>query len=571
MKVCVVGAGPCGLTTVKQLLDEGHDVVCYDKNADVGGIWLRDEDDAGKMKAYDNLHLTISMKLMAYSDHPFAGDRVFYTRKQYFDYLREYSDRFRLRESIRFDSEVTNIERRSNSWTVTVRGGGVEFVEEFDAVAVCSGPFKTPNRNIRELDGFTGEVVHSSEYRNNERFRGKRVLVVGLAESGADIVREIGDVAAACTLSIRSYNYILPRILNGTRTTDHGTVRSHHHEMLRRATDQAFPFETFWGRSRVAKALFLAVSVVLGVVTTALGALRVLRDRLIPSLRPAGPAVGPMGEPVDPPKLDIGTVHNDANWEFIRNWNRRSHPEGSWTQKTIFCKNASFVPSIVEGRVLLNDAGIEKAEGALVTFKDAVAAEFDTVVLCTGFSADELSIGDLQVNEGNVRNLYRHFLHPEHDGTAAFIGFVRPFSGGIPIVAEMQARYFARVLSGALTPPRNIDEIIGREKEWEEHFTELSPRHTESIPSQVIYLDALAREIGCLVPMRKMMLDPKLFIQLWFGSFNQASYRIVGPHNRGSAALDDLYSELVDNRREMALRMSLLQLMPSSVHPKHMM
>lgn len=571
MKVGVVGAGPCGLTTIKQLLDEGHEVVCFDKNADLGGIWLRDEDDGGKMKAYDNLHLTISMKLMAYSDHPFTGGRVFYTRQQYFEYLKEYADLFCLQDRIRFGSEVTDIERRSDGWTLTVLRDGAESTEEFDAVAICSGPFKTPNRAIAELEGFSGEIVHSSEYRNNERFRGKRVLIVGMAESGADIVREIGDVAESATLSIRSYNYLLPRVFNSTRTTDNGTVRSHHHEMLRRATTQPFRYESFWGHSSFAKALFLTVSVVLGVVTTALGAVRVFGERYVPGRRPAVPATNPMGEPTHPPKLDIGTVHNDANWNFIRDWNRKSHPDGSWTQRTIFCKNVSFVPSIVDGRVTLNDAGIARSEGTTVHFGDARSADFDTIVLCTGFSNEELSLGDLQVKEGNVRNLYRHFLHPEHHGTAAFIGFVRPFSGGIPICAEMQARYFARVLNGKLTPPRNLDEVIGREKEWEEHFTALSPRHTESIPSQVLYLDALAREIGCMVPMWKMLVSPKLFIQLWFGSFNQASYRIVGPHNLGQAALDDLYSELVDNRREMAFRMSMLQLMPASVHPKHMM
>ena len=111
MKVCVVGAGPCGLTTIKQLRDEGHDVVCFDKNTDFGGLWLRHEGDGEQMKAYDNLMLTISMKLMAYSDHPFADGRVFYTRAQYLEYLREYAARFGLADSITFGSEVTDIRR----------------------------------------------------------------------------------------------------------------------------------------------------------------------------------------------------------------------------------------------------------------------------------------------------------------------------------------------------------------------------------------------------------------------------------------------------------------------------
>lgn len=48
---------------------------------------------------------------------------------------------------------------------------------------------------------FADQGVGEEEARceNNERFRGKRVLIVGMAESGADIVREIGDVADACT------------------------------------------------------------------------------------------------------------------------------------------------------------------------------------------------------------------------------------------------------------------------------------------------------------------------------------------------------------------------------------
>ena len=579
-RVCVVGAGPCGLTTIKQLLDEGHEVVCFDKNPDLGGIWVRHLGDSGQTKAFDNLKLTISMKLMAYSDYPFAGGRVFYDRQQYLDYLKEYARRFGLADHIRFDSLVTDIQRRPDGWAVTVRRGGIEATEEFDAVAICSGPFKTPNRNITELEGFTGEIVHSAEYRNNERFRGKRVLIVGLAESGADIVREIGEVAEACTLSIRSYSWLLPRV-SGNRTTDQGTVRSHHHEMLRRSTSYPFPYDSFWGRNSLAKALFLTMSVVYGVAATAWGALRVLRRKLASAGQPGSagtpadskgrtPELNPLGEAIEPPKLDVNTIHDAENWDLIRTWNRRSHPEGSWTQRAIFCKNVSFIPSIASGQVVLNDTGIDRAEGEKVYFRDGAAGEFDTVVLCTGYEHD-FAIGDLTVPDGNVRNLYRHFIPSEHQGSAAFIGFVRPFSGAIPVCAEMQARYFARLCSGKLHLPANLDEVIEREKEWEEHWTALSPRQSESIPAQTIYLDALAREIGCLVPMRKMILDPRLFVQLWFGSFNPSCYRLVGPHNLGSAALADLMSETPENLREMAFRMSVYQLLPSSVHPKHFM
>ena len=77
MNVCVIGAGPSGLTTVKQLLDEGHTVQCYERSSDVGGIWNRaaaPEADAADMKGFDNLILTISIRLMSYSDFMVARE-----------------------------------------------------------------------------------------------------------------------------------------------------------------------------------------------------------------------------------------------------------------------------------------------------------------------------------------------------------------------------------------------------------------------------------------------------------------------------------------------------------------
>lgn len=118
------------------------------------------------------------------------------------------------------------------------------------------------------LENVTGEIVHSSEYWNNQRFRDKRVLIVGLAESGADIVRQIGDVVSGCTLAIRSSTYLFLRVSDRIRTTDHGTVRAHHHEMYRRATTYPLDLESFWGRDPLAKAIFLFMTVIYGFATT---------------------------------------------------------------------------------------------------------------------------------------------------------------------------------------------------------------------------------------------------------------------------------------------------------------
>src|SRR5262249_49924360 len=159
---------------IKQLLDEGHSVFCFDKNDNIGGIWYRNADsgvDANEMKVFDSLILTISMKLMAYSDF-LIGDRVFYTHKQYYKYLEAYADKYGLQHCIKLRSVVNEVRKNEDgSWTVIETMGMRSEAHQFDAVAVCCGPFQMPNlESVIDIDKFSGEVVHSFTYRNNAKF-----------------------------------------------------------------------------------------------------------------------------------------------------------------------------------------------------------------------------------------------------------------------------------------------------------------------------------------------------------------------------------------------------------------
>ena len=45
VRVCVVGAGPTGLTTLKNLVEAGiTDVVCHELQGETGGIWAFSDD-----------------------------------------------------------------------------------------------------------------------------------------------------------------------------------------------------------------------------------------------------------------------------------------------------------------------------------------------------------------------------------------------------------------------------------------------------------------------------------------------------------------------------------------------
>ncbi len=80
-------------------------------------------------------------------------------------------------------------------------------------VALRTRPTVRPGR---ELDIYSGAVVHSSNYRNPEAFSGRRVLVIGFGNSGGEIAL---DRAASSgvdgALAVRSPVQILPRDLLG--------------------------------------------------------------------------------------------------------------------------------------------------------------------------------------------------------------------------------------------------------------------------------------------------------------------------------------------------------------------
>lgn len=70
-RVCVVGAGPSGLTSIRQLRDEGIEAVCYEKSDSLGGLWCyRDEVVEGLPSVARTTIVNTSKEYAAFSDFP---------------------------------------------------------------------------------------------------------------------------------------------------------------------------------------------------------------------------------------------------------------------------------------------------------------------------------------------------------------------------------------------------------------------------------------------------------------------------------------------------------------------
>lgn len=62
---------------------------------------------------------------------------------------------------------------------------------------------------------FAGEQIHSHQYREPDQLQGRRVVVVGMGNSGMDIAVDASYVAAATSLSVRRAQWVMPKYVGG--------------------------------------------------------------------------------------------------------------------------------------------------------------------------------------------------------------------------------------------------------------------------------------------------------------------------------------------------------------------
>jgi Flavin-binding monooxygenase-like len=215
-RVCVVGAGPCGLTALKNLLAAGiRDIVCYDEGQAIGGNWVFDE-RPDRHSVYDVTHLISSKRLSEFEDYPFPDDYPDYpSHRQVRAYFENYAVHFGLQPFIQLATRVVRATLLPDQrWSIASTGPNGPKEEIFDYLVVCSGHHREPF--MPGYPGhFSGEELHSSEYKRPDTLKDKRVLVVGGGNSGCDIAVDVGRVARKTCISMRRGYHIIPKLMFG--------------------------------------------------------------------------------------------------------------------------------------------------------------------------------------------------------------------------------------------------------------------------------------------------------------------------------------------------------------------
>ena len=211
MHVLVVGAGASGLCSAKHALEifekeETLKVTVVEKTQNVGGIW-----SSSDSPVYTNLHTNLPKELMAFPEFPFPpSEKSFVHHDKMASYLEAYAREYELQKHIRLGWEVVKVapekvddgKIRWHVGMMEVTTGSKKY-ELADLLMICSGVREHSPRVPESSTKFTGDQMHSSEYRqaDDPRFMGKTVMLAGGGPSGLDIASELSDVAQKVILS----------------------------------------------------------------------------------------------------------------------------------------------------------------------------------------------------------------------------------------------------------------------------------------------------------------------------------------------------------------------------------
>jgi cation diffusion facilitator CzcD-associated flavoprotein CzcO len=205
--VLVVGAGPAGLAVGASLRAKGVDVLVVDRGGSTGESWRA---------RYERLHLHTPR---VQSSLPGLRIPRSFGRWVAKDDMGEYVGRYARHHKIvpLFGTEVLRLDHDGFSWSARTASGQVTARQVVFATGYSHSP-AIPAWPGRE--GFTGQLLHASQYRSAAPYAGRSALVIGAGNTGAEIAADLAENGAAeVRLSIRTPPNIIPRQLGPMPTT----------------------------------------------------------------------------------------------------------------------------------------------------------------------------------------------------------------------------------------------------------------------------------------------------------------------------------------------------------------
>jgi cation diffusion facilitator CzcD-associated flavoprotein CzcO len=195
--VIIVGGGASGLSTAGALSKLGIRSTILDQDDRIGSSWER---------RYECLKLHTIRRYSGLAHYPIPRERPRYLSKdEYAAYLREYAEALGLDVSL--GERVNSLQKITNNsagmtWELVTNAGK----RRSRIVVIATGHYSEANIPTWEgIKEYSGEFIHTSQYTSGAAYEGKKVLVIGLGNSGAEIAADLSrHGAASVSVSVRT-------------------------------------------------------------------------------------------------------------------------------------------------------------------------------------------------------------------------------------------------------------------------------------------------------------------------------------------------------------------------------
>lgn len=208
-KVIVVGAGMMGINAAVKLQQAGFEFTVLEAMDDVGGNWLTN--------TYPGAAVDTPSRVYSFSFEPNASwTRYYPTGPEFLSYLSRVTDKYGLRDRIRFNTKVSGAEwdEGRKIWTVQAIRNGKAERHECNVLIMAVGPNNAPNfPKVKNLEAFAGPVIHSAQWNHSVDLSGKKVVLVGTGCSGVQVATAIADRVGELVIVQRQAEHIIPNPL----------------------------------------------------------------------------------------------------------------------------------------------------------------------------------------------------------------------------------------------------------------------------------------------------------------------------------------------------------------------
>ncbi len=225
----VIGAGSSGLAAAKNLRSSGIEVDVVEREREIGGNWNIDGD---RSRVYASTHMISSKPFTQFPDFPMPdADPDYLHHTHVLAYLRRYAAHFGLDAVMQRSTSVVRCrplgDTPDSGWEVSLaptaavdsetgpQDSDIE-VRRYRRLVVANGHNWFPKLpTYPGQDGFTGEIIHSADFKHGDQLAGRRVVVVGAGNTGCDIAVEAAARAEHVHHSTRRGYWYAPKYAVG--------------------------------------------------------------------------------------------------------------------------------------------------------------------------------------------------------------------------------------------------------------------------------------------------------------------------------------------------------------------